>query len=97
MALINCEIELDFSWSTECMKYERSITHRIPANLDSKPSIQEVLQTTGATFQINNAKRYVPVVAFSVNDSIKILENINVGFKIIISWNKYRPELTKPK
>ena len=52
------------------------------------------MQTTGATFQINNAKIYVPVVALSTNDNIKFLENINQGFKKTISWNKYRSEVT---
>ena len=51
-------------------------------------------QTTGATFQINNAKLYVPVVILSVNDNIKFLENIKQGFKRTIYWNKYRSEIT---
>ena len=33
-------------------------------------------QTTAATFQINNAKLYVPVVTLSVHNNIKFLENI---------------------
>ena len=34
----------------------------------------------------------------SINDNIKILENIKQGFKITISWNKYRSEITtQPK
>ena len=33
------------------------------------------IQTTGVTFQINNAKLYVPVVTLSINDNIKFLEN----------------------
>ena len=33
-------------------------------------------QTTAATFQINKAKLYVPVVTLSVHNSIKFLENI---------------------
>ena len=50
--------------------------------------------TTGETFQINNAKLYVPVVTLSINDNIKFLENIKQGFKRTISWNKYRSEIT---
>ena len=52
--------------------YQKSITH-----------LQDNAKT-GATFQINNAKIYVPVVALSTND-IKFLENINQGFKKTIS------------
>ena len=51
-------------------------------------------QTIGATFQINNAKLYVPVVPLSINDNIKFLENIKQGFKRTTSWNKCRSEIT---
>ena len=54
----------------------------------------EAIQTTGAIFQINNGKPYVPVVTLSINDNIKCLENIKQGFKRAISWNKYRSEMT---
>ena len=37
---------------------------------------------------------YVPVVAVSVNDNTKFLENKNQGFKRTIFWNKYRFEIT---
>ena len=58
----------------------------------------DTIQTTGAIFQINNAKLYVPVVTLSVNDNSKFLENIKQGFKRTISWNKYRSEITaQPK
>ena len=50
---------------------EIKTTPRIPANIP----FQEVtaIQTIGATFQINIAKLYVPVVTLSVNDNIKFL------------------------
>ena len=50
--------------------------------------------TTGVTFQINNAKLYVPVVTLPINDNIKFLENIKQGFKRTISSKKYRSEIT---
>ena len=53
---------------------------------------------TGVTFQINNAKLYVPVVTLSINDNMKFLENIKQGFKRTIYWSKYRSEITaEPK
>ena len=69
---------------------------RIPANPDANLLVQEVeaIQTTGTTFQINNAKLYVPVVPLSINDDIKFLESIWQGFKRTISWNKYRSKIT---
>ena len=50
--------------------------------------------TASAKFQINNAKIYVPIVTFSINDKIEFLENIKQGFTRTISWNKYRSEIT---
>ena len=49
---------------------------------------------TGVTFQINNAKLYVPVVTLSINDNMKFLENMKQGFERTINWNKYRSEIT---
>ena len=82
LLLINCEIELELSWSKTCIISEILITPRIPANPNANPPVQEVasIQTTGATFQINNAKLFVPVVTLSVKDNIKFLENIKQGF-----------------
>ena len=69
---------------------------RIPANPHANPPVQKVaaIQKTDATFHIINAKIYVPVVTFFINDNIKFLENIKQGFKRAISWNKYRSETT---
>ena len=77
LPLINCEIELDLSWSNKCIISEITITPRISANPNTNPTVQEVaaIQTTGAKFQVNNAKLYVPVVTLSSNDNIKFLEN----------------------
>ena len=50
-------------------------------------------ETAGATFQINNAKLYVPVVTLSINHNIKFLDNIKQGFKRILSSSKYRSEI----
>ena len=97
---INCEIELKLSCSKECIISEMSITPAVSGNLNVNPPFPDVaaIQTTGTTFQINNAKLYVPFVTFSVNDNIKFLENSKQGFKRTISWNKYRSEkTTQPK
>ena len=55
-------------------------------------------QAAGATFIIKDAKHYFLVVTLSINDYIKLLENIKQRFKITISWNKYRSQITtQPK
>ena len=66
LPLINCEIELDLSWSKECIISEISIVPAIAGNPRDNPPVQarEARQTAGATFQINNAKLYIPVVNF---------------------------------
>ena len=96
MPLINYEIEIDLSWSKECIIPEISITPAIAGNPRARPPAQarEARQTTGATLQIDNDKLYVPVVTLSINDNIKFLENIKQGFKRTISWNKYKFEIT---
>ena len=68
-------------------------------NSNADPVEYEVIiQTTEATFQIHNVKLYVLVVMLSINNNIKLLENIKQGFKRTISWNKYRSEIiTQPK
>ena len=38
---------------------------------------------------ITSTKLFFPVVTLSINDSMKLLENIKRGFKRIISWNEY--------
>ena len=89
MPLINCEIGLDLSWSKECMISEISITREVRGD-----NSVDGMQTTGATFQINKVKLYIPVATLTINDNITFLENIKQGFKRRISWNKYRSEIT---
>ena len=79
------------SWSTYFVISEISRTSRIVGN---SPAQQMVTAATSAISQINNAKRYVPVVTLSFNDNIKFLEKIKLRFKRTTYWNKYRSEIT---
>ena len=92
MPLINCEIELDLSRSRNYIISKISRTVAVAANLPN-PAREET-KTNSATFFVCSAKLYAPVVILSINDNIKFLENIKQGFKTIISWNKYRSEIT---
>ena len=94
--IYHCKIELDLSWAKECIISEISIAPGIASNPRANPPAQTVAarQTNGATFQINSAKLYVPVITMSINDDIKFLESTKQGFKRTISWNKYRFEIT---
>ena len=41
------------------------------------------------TFTITDTKLYVPFVALSTQDNAKLLEQLRLGFKTTINWNKY--------
>ena len=49
---------------------------------------------TDVDFKITNAKLYESVVILSISDKIKFLENLKQGFRRLISWNKYKSEIT---
>ena len=48
-----------------------------------------------ATFAITDTKLYVPAVTLSTQENAKFLQQLNLGFKRVINWNKYlsKPEL----
>ena len=76
--MITCETELDLSWSKDCVISEISKTRDIPPNpaVNSPTNCVPLTQVTEATFQISSAKPYVLAVTLSLNDNIKLLENI---------------------
>ena len=42
---------------------------------------------TGATkFKITDIKRYVPVVTLSIQNNANLLQQLKLGFKILINW-----------
>ena len=45
-------------------------------------------------FQINDSKLYVPVVTLLNQENIKLLKQLESGFKRTINWNKYLPKTT---
>ena len=46
-------------------------------------------------FQINDTKlQNAPVVILSTQENIKLLKQLESGFKRIINWNKYLPKTT---
>ena len=61
------------SWSEKCILSEISITARVVAEPDANPSVLDMvaIQTTGSTFEMNNAKLFVPFVTLNINDNIK--------------------------
>ena len=54
----------------------------------------DIVAQSCATFKITETKLYVPVVTFSKENDTKHFEQLKTGFKKIIKWNKYRPQMT---
>ena len=81
--LINYEIELVLTWSKHCIISDILNIFEVPAKPAAIPTITGLSERfkTDATFQRNNAKRYVLVVTLSINDNIKFSENIRQRFK----------------
>ena len=77
--LINHKTELSLKWIENCVL----ITTAVDANDDA----------TGAdsgTFQINDAKLYVPVVTLSTEDNVKLSKLLSEGFNRSLYCNKYK-------
>ena len=75
MPLINCVLNVIES----CV----STSAELGANAD-------VTGADGATFKISGAKLYVPVVTLSAEDNVKLVKQLNKGFKRPAYWNKYK-------
>ena len=56
--------------------------------------VAETANNQNPTFQINDAKLYVPVATLSTQENIKLLKKLLSGFKRIINWNKYLAKIT---
>ena len=76
--LINCEIELIFTWSKNCVLADMTAANNPP---------------TGLEFKIKDTKLYLPGVTLSTENDKKLLEQLKSGFKRTIKWNKYRSQM----
>ena len=83
--LINCGVELILTWSKNCILADMTV------DANTNPSI---VAPSGATFQIKDTKLYVPVVTLSKENYTKLIEQLKLGFKRTIKWNKYRSQVT---
>ena len=86
MLLINCEVSLTLTWSKDY-----ALTDLIARAAD--PPVVAIATPTGATFKITDTKLYVPVVTLSAENDNKLLEQLKIGFKRKIKWNKCRSEV----
>ena len=86
--LINCGVELILTWFKNCVLINKSIRD---ADYNANPIVYEIDNPKDAIFQITDTKLYVPVVTFSKENDIKLLEQLKSGFKRTI---KYRSQMT---
>ena len=75
MPLINCEINLQLKWSGKCI-------------LVTGTAANQVSKFTKTDIKYKNW--YVPVLTLSTKDDIKLLKQLESGFKRTINWNKYQ-------
>ena len=85
--LINCEVELILTWSKNCVL--AYMTAR-----DAEGDNLAFVAPTALEFKITDTKLYVTVVTLSKENDIKLLEQLKLGFKRTIKWNKYRSQMT---
>ena len=85
--LINYEVELILTWSKNCVLVD---TTEKEAEGDNPATVAP----SGLEFQITDTKLYVPVVTLSKENHTKCLEQLKLGFKKTIKWNKYRSQVT---
>ena len=77
--LINCEVEIIFTWTKNCVLADMTVANNPPSGLE---------------FQITDTKLYVSVVTLSKENDIKLSEKLRSGFKRTIKWNKYRSQMS---
>ena len=79
MPLINCKVELLLKWIENCVL----TTAEIGANADATGA-------DSATLEVTDVRLYVPVVTLSAEDNVKLVKQLNEGFKRPVYWNKYK-------
>ena len=77
--LITCEIELILTRSKTCVLADMTAANNPPTALE---------------FQEKDTKLYVPVVILSKENDKKLSEQLKLGFKRTVKWNKYRSQMT---
>ena len=81
--LINCEVELVLTWSNNCVLADVAVWI-------AQRDIPAIVAPLGLELQITDKKLYVSVVTFSKENDMNLLEQLKLGFKRTIKWNKCR-------
>ena len=96
---LNVEVTTPFKYLGNFQRflYLTLLNGEVPLALSQAKNSVLIEQHNNATevnFMITCTKLYFPVITLSINDNIKLLENIKQRFKRTISLNKYRSEIT---
>ena len=75
------------TWFKNCVLISKATRE---ADYEANAVVYEIDNPENATFQIKDTKLYVPVVTLSKENDAKLLEQLKLGFKRTIKWNKYR-------
>ena len=79
MPLINCKVQLSLK------RIENFVLTTAAIGADANATGAD-----SATFKITDAKLYVPVVTLSAEDNVKLVKQLNEGFKRPVYWNNYK-------
>ena len=84
--LISCEVSLELKWDKNCIITSLEQRDIGGGNRYNAPTL--------ATLSITDCKLFIPIVALSKDDEVKLLTNLKSGFKREIIWNKYTSQMT---
>ena len=79
------------TWFKNCVLIDKSTRE---ADYNADPNVYEIDNPKNATFKVADVKLFVPVVTLSIENDIKLLEQLKTGFKRTIKWNKYRSQMS---
>ena len=80
-------MELILTWSKNCVLANMTVR-------DVQGNNPAIVAPTRLELKITGTKLYVLVVTLSKEYDMKLLEQLKLGFKRTIKWNKYRSQMT---
>ena len=86
-------MSLNLRWSKNCVLTSKATRNTLAAE-GHNPAVAAINNRTNAVFDLTDCKLYVPVVTLSSKNENKLLEQLKGGFKITVSWNKYRCQIS---
>ena len=92
MPLINCNVSLTLTWSADCVITTME-NREITPSQGNNPAVF-YHSSTNVTFKITGTKLYVIVVTLPTEDENKLFEQLKLGLKRTIRWNKCRSEVS---